>query len=255
MGIGSPRLLGQLVRRTALLALVSLVFAPSAFADDGLAIDVPAAPELPDASAVTQTAPAAPVVTPLSSVASAARASVDVPVGKPPARIAITPAAPTPSTPSINGVRLPATAQLGGSQSDPPAAGVAGREARRHAARPKDTTGLSSPRRPVASRTSPWLATGLPQRGASVRGFVAQASTARSHGPEPRLPQSPPPAPFGSELGSLAGTPGSTGLGLLLLVLAAELAVLSAPGLGRRLKLLLAAPRPYPYLLELERPD
>jgi hypothetical protein len=42
---------------------------------------------------------------------------------------------------------------------------------------------------------------------------------------------------------------------LLLLALAAALAIFRAPPLGRRASLLLAAPRPHAYLLQLERPD
>jgi hypothetical protein len=44
-------------------------------------------------------------------------------------------------------------------------------------------------------------------------------------------------------------------VGLLLLALAAAVALGGLPKLGRRVSLLLAAPRSYLYLLPLERPD
>jgi hypothetical protein len=53
-----------------------------------------------------------------------------------------------------------------------------------------------------------------------------------------------------------AGTGGTAiGFALLLFALAAELAVLGLPRLGRRVLPLFPAARPYPYLLQLERPD
>ncbi len=69
----------------------------------------------------------------------------------------------------------------------------------------------------------------------------------------PRLPQLPPPRHNGIPAG---GGPTTSGVVLLLLfALAAELALLAAPRLGRRLSLHVLPPRPFAYLLELERPD
>jgi hypothetical protein len=56
-------------------------------------------------------------------------------------------------------------------------------------------------------------------------------------------------------MGGAGGATSSAGIALLLFALAAEAAALAAPGLGRRIGAVLAAPRPYPYLLRLERPD
>jgi hypothetical protein len=52
---------------------------------------------------------------------------------------------------------------------------------------------------------------------------------------------------------SSGGSPSA--LPFVLFVLAAALAAIAVPGLGRRLQLFIRAPRPYRCLLELERPD
>ena len=59
-------------------------------------------------------------------------------------------------------------------------------------------------------------------------------------------------------LPGIAGTRSSvspSAIGLVVFVLAAVFAAVTAPGLGRRLQLYVRAPRPYRCLLALERPD
>jgi hypothetical protein len=84
---------------------------------------------------------------------------------------------------------------------------------------------------------------------------MAVGAISRVPGPAPRLPDLPAPAPSGFGLANSGAAGAAAGLALLLFGLAARFALLRPPPLGRRISLLLAAPRPYTYLLQLERPD
>jgi hypothetical protein len=246
MGIGSPRLLGQFVRRTALAALVSFACAPSALADDGgivavsgqvgpvaAATTVPAAspPAGTEAAPGSPSTPATPVATPLSSTASPVQATVDTSGSQPRVRVRTIVAPPS----SIH------------------VATAAGND--RQAVRRGLSKDLSSSQEPATRLSFPLGVAGSSRIGAPVRGLLPPASRADSPvpGPAPRVPEIPSPAPSG--LGFAGPSSAGAGIALLLLALAAWLALLRAPGLGRRVSLLLAAPRPYPYLLQLERPD
>ena len=63
----------------------------------------------------------------------------------------------------------------------------------------------------------------------------------------------PLPTPWGIAGASSGVSPSA--IAFVLLVLAAALAALAAPGLGRRVNLFVRAPRPYRCLLAIERPD
>jgi hypothetical protein len=116
--------------------------------------------------------------------------------------------------------------------------------------------GFSPNRKPASRGSSPPRLADSSRIGAPVRGPSRMAARAVSpvQGPAPRVPDLPVPAPFGFGLMSSGATGAATGFALLL-ALAAGFALLRAPPLGRRVSLLLAAPRPYVYLLQLERPD
>jgi hypothetical protein len=234
MGNGSPRLLRQFVQRTALVALASLGFAPSAFADDGIvAVSVAAEPvaasvtvappslAAPATGSSTAASPTVtPLATPLSSVHPAVQATVDA----------------SGAEPRVHDATAPSPAARGA--------------VTRHAT-PKD---LSPSPKPASRHSFLLRGAGSSRIGAQVRGPFPEASRADSPvpGSAPRVPQTPPPAPFG-----LAGSSGAVaaGLGLLLFALAAGFALLRAPPLGRMVSLLLAAPHSYAFLLQLERPD
>jgi hypothetical protein len=239
MGNGSPRLLRQFIKRTALVALASLGLAPSAFADDGIvavsvatepvAASVTVAPPSLAAPTAAPSTPASttvtPVATPLSSAHPAVQATVDAGGAEPRVHVASALSAPA----------------------------AHGAVTTRHAS-PKDL----SPSQKPASRHSFLLRGADSSRiGAPVRGPFPEASRADSPapGPAPRIPQTPAPAPFGFGLAGSSGAALAAGLGLLLFALAAGFALPRAPPLGRRVSLLLAAPRPYAFLLQLERPD
>jgi hypothetical protein len=247
MGIGSPRLLGQFVLRTALAALVSFACAPSALADDGgivadsgqvgpvaAAMTVPAAsPAGTEAAQGSPSTPATPVATPLSSTASPVQATVDTSGSQPRVRVRTIVAPPS----SIH------------------VATAAGND--RQAVRRGLSKDLSSSQEPATRLSFPLGVAGSSRIGAPVRGLLPPASRADSPvpGPAPRVPEIPSPAPSGLGFAGPSSAAAGAGIALLLLALAAWLALLRAPGLGRRVSLLLAAPRPYPYLLQLERPD
>lgn len=217
MGNGSPQLRSQLALRTAVLALASLVFAPPAFAEGG-AIGVPS----PDVGAVI-------------------------------ANVAIPPAPATPvATP-------PGTPLL---QPQATTAATTTRVARRMLVRPQA---------PRLLHRAPTARTKFPQRLSSAPSLprvISSPREASSHGsaepmvppgsnptPAPPAPRLPLPLPFAIGLGGMSWASAAHGSGLLLLALAAALALGGLPRLGRRVSLLIAAPRPYPYLLPLERPD
>jgi len=219
------------VRRAAVTFIVALGFAPSAFADN------PIASLSADAGSPSATV----------SVAVAPTPSVDV-------KAAVT--APSPSQPPALAPAAPAVqAALGTTRTTigvtaPTSASITrGRQsALAHAASARESqTNLlsSSPRR--GAYTSRTAAATLFRQLTTVR-------TSPTAGPAPRAPRLPQlPAPVGFT--AAGSTASSAGFALLLLALAMELAVLAMPRLGRRLALLASAPRPYAYLLELERPD
>jgi hypothetical protein len=228
MGNGSPRLLTKLLRRTGLLLLGSLAFAANAFADDGglgvpvnaapvpVPVSVPALPTAPAAAPTAPSVPVTPVATPLASTVHPVQVTADA---SPP----VTQVAPLPTT-----RRAPSHAQKSFSPTKKPT-----------------VRGTASPRRAGSSRI-----------GVSVRGAfpMAAAAVSPTHGPAPRLPAPPVPSPFGfgaSSSGDSAPAPSP----LLLVAIALALALLRAAPLGRAVPLILAAPRPHPYLLRLERPD
>jgi hypothetical protein len=237
VGNGSPRLLRQLVRRTALVALASLGFAPAAFADDGIVtVSVSAGPISASVSVAEPAGPApapappvntpvTPVATPLPSVPQTVQATADARAAEPRIQVTITRpthaiAAPTATT--------------------------------RHLS----AKGFSPSQKPASRSTASLRRADSSRIGAPVRGPSRMAAQAVSPvlGSAPRIPDLPAPAPFGFGLMSSGATAVVTSLALLL-ALAAGFALLRAPPLGRRVSLLLAAPRPYVYLLQLERPD
>jgi hypothetical protein len=235
VGNGSPRLLRQLVRCTAFLALASLGFAPAAFADDGIVtVSVSAGPISASASvaepAVPAPAPAAntpvtPVATPLPSVPQTVQATADAAAAE--THVQVTISRPMHAIPAPTATTRHLSAK-----------------------------GFSPNQKPASRSTASLRRVDSSRIGAPVRGPSRMAAQAVSPvlGSVPRIPDLPVPAPFGFGLMSSGVTAAATGLALLL-ALAAGFALLRAPLLGRRFSLLLAAPRPYVYLLRLERPD
>ena len=262
MGNGSPRLLRQLVRRTAVGVMTALAFAPSAFADNGvLSPSTTVGP-------VTVSAPVGGAPEPAAVNAAAKPASpspaVATPVAKPHAQraravsaggAAVTlSSAGTPSIQAAVGTVLAPKPQHASSPSISPQSRMPRRQATDVA---KRSDGRRNPSR-VASSSERGRASALP-RSAWLQtlgpgSLSAQtASTPASSGFEPpRFPAPKSPTPgFG-----VAGAGGSgIGTALLFFALAAALSALGIPGFGRRILPLLAAPRPHPYLLQLERPD
>jgi hypothetical protein len=234
MGNGSPRLLEQLVRRTAVVALASLVFAPNAFADDAVvtvtadvgAVQAGVTVAAPD----TQSAPATPAA-PAPAVPAA-----------PPAVEAASPLARVQAAaPDVGAATFAPTSNPVSEVS----AGMSSAASRARIAKFR--------RSQLAERVRP----SLPQRLGSIPRLPSAAASrgatraAASSPPVPRFPI-PSPSTFGFD-GTSAAAP--VGVGLLLLLLAAELAVLGTPGLGRRLGLGALSPRSHPHLFRLERPD
>ena len=235
MGNGSPRLLSRFVRRTVLAALAALYFTPSAFADDAVvavsvnagpiaasvAIEVPTAPVPADVPA----APVTPVASPLPSPNPPVQATLDAKTST--ASVAVATTRPVPASAATT---------------------------------PADRTPrklLSPNKRPAHRRAAALGAADSSRIGASVRGPFPKAARAGSPVREPahRVPQAPAPAPSGLGLAGSNGTGSAAAVGFLLLALAAAFAVARAPTLGRRVSLLLTAPRPHAHLLQLERPD
>jgi hypothetical protein len=230
MGNGSPRLLTQLLRRTGLLLLGSLAFAPNAFADDGLlstAVDavpvpisvsdtVPAAPAAPAAPS----APATPVATPVPATVHAVQATVDTRPAAAPIAASLPVQRPAPSR--------RATARKSFYPAQKPTA-----------------RGAASPSPAGSSRT------GVPVRGTFP---MAAHAVSPARGPVPRPSAPPVPLPFSFDH-TTSNDPAPVPPLLLLVALAAAFALLRVASLGRAVPLLLAAPRPHPYLLRLERPD
>jgi hypothetical protein len=222
MGIGSPRLLGQFVRRTAAVALVALALAPSAFADDGSGVGI-AAIAGPVAAVVAVDAAPAPTVQVTASVTAPAPVSAaSVPVA---VRVSAEGASPSVrvSTPFVDAPRAP------------------------------QRSTVATPRRPLTVHAPAKTATAPADRRSTRVASLGNGRLPGVSAPEVQLPPLPLPAPSGFAAAA-AGAPTGGTLTLLLLVLAAAL-VLAVPRLARKVSLRLAAPRPFPYLLRLERPD
>jgi hypothetical protein len=235
MGNGSPRLRSRFVRRTVLVGLAALYFAPSAFADGAIvaasvnggpvaasvAVGVPTAP----VAAEPPAAPVTPVASPLPATNPPVQATVDTRKVLGPIAVATTRALPVVADPA------PAQPQ-----------------------RPRPRKLLPN-KQPTSQRAAALSSVDSSRIGASARGpfpEVRAGSPVREQAP--RLPQIPVPGPSGLGLGGSDGTV-APGFGFVLLALAAALAIFRAPPLGRRVSLLLAAPRPHAHLLQLERPD
>jgi hypothetical protein len=233
MGIGSPRLL----RQTGVIVLAALAFAPAAFADD---ISVPVSADVGAVSAtITAAVPAVAVP------AADAPALPATPVAK--ARVKPHPQVQVTADTSP---RARLTTRIGA--VDRPVADRTGTRTASQAPQARripPRTDSKLVRRPSSHLLAP--TTSFSPREAPAIAAAAQSAPDAASASAPPAPQLPLPLTFG--LGGSSGTV-ALALGLLLLALAAELLLLGAPGLGRRLALLVAAPRPYPYLLRLERP-
>jgi hypothetical protein len=266
MGNGSPRLLGKVVSRTAAVALASLALAPSAFAGNGaLGVTAPVVPATVPVSTPAVPAPAAPVVDAVATAVSTSHSSTGSrPVATgvaSPSQILKTAASSPSLLPKVVAAATPSTGPSAGAGSSasagrsalrrPSAAHPAG-TANRRALHVSSPSILASP--PKRGSSSPLPSFSRP--GASDRDRNAAMTSGRepaTPGPAPELPQIPSPLPAAFSGGAAGGA--TAGLMVLLLALAAELAILATPGIGRKVSLLLAAPRPHPYLLRLERPD
>jgi hypothetical protein len=234
MGNGSPRLLSRFVRRTVLVGLAALYFAPSAFADDAIVavsvyagpVDVSVSVEAPSAPAPTE-APVAPVTAVASSLPAtdaAVQATVDARSPVIPVAVATAPARAVSAAPAQT---------------------------------PPSRKRLLSNKKPAGQRAAALGPAGSSRIGASVRGPFPKVPRASSlvREPAPRAPQPQIPAPSGVGLEDSNGAGTPPGAGLLLFALAAGLALLRAPRLGPRISLQLSTPRPHAHLLQLERPD
>jgi hypothetical protein len=262
MGIGSPRLLTRLVLRSAVVCAAAFGFAPSAYAALGVGVPVPAGGNSVSASVSTSdsTVPAAtasvdvaPAAAPKTTVAAQVRpdaqpvqATVEgATVGQ--ATVGQT----TVHAPNLQAPRVAAAPAERPAATDPVRFRSQARGAVHHSA---VSTHVAAPTRtaftlsPTRGAPSPRTADTTPFRR------LTTARTSLSAGPAPRKETWLPPLPASLFAGALGGG-ASGGVALLLFALATVLAVTGVPGMCRRLALPLCAPRPYPYLLVLERPD
>jgi hypothetical protein len=262
VGNGSPRLLSQLVHRTVVAVLVALAFAPTALAEDStlgvsatggsVPVTVTASVDTagpPSVQASVSTAqPSAPLATPVAKphTRAAARApqnsaavTIDsdaAPVIEAPVRLDVATALQRPNSRVLS----PKSRTPSRDATDVAKRSGFGRSSRNASRTTSSTEGGSAialpPSPPVQTFLQDALRTQTTSSGLKAPGF---------------------PAPSTPTTGFGAAGPGGSGfgVGLLLFALAAELAVFGLPYLGRRVLPLLAAPRPHPYLLQLERPD
>src|SRR6266511_1337108 len=258
VGIGSPWLLRQLVRRTAVGVLVALVFAPSAFADDGvLGSSTTVGP-------VTVSTSVGGASEPAVQAAASPSPALATPVAKPPAQpdravsaggaTVTVGSAGTPSIQAAVGTGAAPQPQRSRSPLTSPQSRMPRREATDVAKRFDGRRNLSR----VASSNERGRAPALPRSPWTQTPGTASLSAQRASTPAPlRLGTPQFPAPKSPTPGFGVSGAGASGIGatLLRVALAAGLAALGIPGLGRRISPLLAAPRPHPYLLQLERPD
>jgi len=242
MGTGSPRLLKRLVLRTAAATFIGLVFAPSALADD-----IGIGSTLATVGGTVQETSALPrAATQSPATALPAVPSVATPVAE---RMA-TPVAQPQATAETTGVATTSAAAPSARTQSRPSPSVRRPARPHHRGEASQQLGGASP----SPRTSLSPGEALVARTADFPSRPRSSSAPAP--PRPQAPSPPPwPSPFSLGLSGSDSGPAGVGLGLLLLVLATELGVLGAPGLGRRVSLLLATPRSYPFLLRLERPD
>jgi hypothetical protein len=254
MGIGSPRPLTRLIARAAAAAAVALFFAPAAFADGlvpgGLVGGTPAA-------SVPVPVPSTPAALPVAAVNMVAP-----PTPQPaPTHVASVAATPVASVSNIvESATVPRLATHVATLTKHPQA-TASSSQRAAAPTPAAHSRTTTPNRPANERlfahslaSSP-ATTALPalQARSSHVGPQQNAGSPTAGIRRPQLPQPPAPLPAGAG-GAVGGSAGATGF-LLLFGLALAAAALAPPGLSRRFRALLAALRPHPFLLRLERPD
>jgi hypothetical protein len=253
MGNGSPRLLRHLLVRTSACVLAMLVFAPPASADAGLVSVATPEPAIQSVGVQLQSAvpAAAAIPTPVSTIGRAA-----TPASTP--RIPMESAAPRALATSV--ARTSSVDRQPSSVDRQP---VSGRSTPQQ--RPgRDAAAVSADSPSRHRTTTPQSAAGgiaATARVATVPTPDARAIHLTRHvqpgdGPERagRAPLPQPPAPLPSMDGA-AGGASSAAIALLLFALAAEAAAFVPPGVRRRIASAVGAPRPYPYLLRLERPD
>jgi hypothetical protein len=269
MGKGSPRLLRQLVWRTAVGALAALALTPSAFADGSIigvsatvgpaTVTASVAPASVEVSTSVAT-PALPLVTPVATppvktasaapnraaaitVSSDGGAALQATVSASAASIA-----PTPNTSQTHSASRQATTVAKRAEPARPVSRPhVSPERGRPAVRPQAAV-------PPRSLPSSALHARTPEIGepAARIGKLAPRTSARGL----EMPQLPvPELPLAPGSATLGGVGSGIGIALLLFVLAAELALTGLPRLGRRVVPLFPAARPHPYVLQLERPD
>jgi hypothetical protein len=263
MGNGSPRLLRHLLVRASACVAAMFWFAPPASADAGLVTAAGAAVPDPGIQSVGGVSPqsavqaAAAIPTPATTAASAP-VNAD---GRPATPLA-TPVA-TPQIPVEKAIpAVLATTVANASSVDRPAPTGHPTPQQRRSARAADARSAAlSSRHPTTTPQSAAggiaaaarVATVLEPNVRSIRLTHPAQPGARPAGTgRAPLPQPPAPLPLTSGAGGGA-SPG--GIALLLFALAAEGLILAVPGFLRRIAGVLGAPRPFPYLLRLERPD
>ena len=253
MGNGSPRLL-TILRCSCVLALAALWYTPSAFAEDGALLSasvsagpVQAAVAVPDPPAAAVQAPPAPATPATSTVPDAVVAAS--------AAVVATVAPHEPQAPKTP-VHVAPTAP-----ASPSVVARTSRSLLEASAPARHSVHRGEPQSPRSRGHKP-----LPQGAGRTVGADAFPSAARRSAPRPALastrdaspmprpePEQPLPRPFG--LGGATSSTAGTAIGMLLFALAGALGFLKVPQLGRVLTPRVASPRPYHYLLRLERPD
>lgn len=267
----SSRLCRTLVCWTSALALVGLVAAPSALADDGLTGAVgqatsAVADPTPVTSAVAPVTAAAaqPVAAATAAASTATATATNAPETGPVAGAAATatqaatraasPVSEVRSTPQAVERSVRATphngANVGPRQSAPKSTRSTGKAR-------SATPGSRSPAAFEMGTQTFVLPTGAADASglnlANDASATAEATSASAgHRPAPRR-QFPWPTPLGSKSTVAAGA--ATALLLLLLFLFAEGLASAPPSFPRMLSLRRLLPTSYPFLLELERPD
>ena len=260
MGIGSPRLLTRFVLRSAVVCAAAFGFSPSAYAALGVGAPVPAGGNSASVSvstsdstvpAVTASVDVAPATAPKTAVSTQVRPDAR-PVQATQATVGQATVGQATVRPSH--LEVPRVAGTPADRAASPDPGRIRSQARGAAHRGAVSTHVAAPTR-TAFTLSPTR--GAPSsRTADTTPFrrLTTVQTSPSAGPAPRNDPSFPRLPA-SLFTSAPGAGGSVAPVLLLFALATVLAGIRAPGLRRRLALALRAPRPYPYLLVLERPD
>jgi hypothetical protein len=253
MGIGSPRLLRKHIAGATLAVTATLTFAPQALADDAVGTSITVGPvtvsatvPVPEPVPAVPTPPAvsAPAVDDAVTSATAVVGTVRTPKSAP---ATITAAATTTTT------RAMATGNGTGSQP-PPAddASPSGRPVVAHRnARQKALEQARPSIHPRGNTTTQHLAKD-PVRRASFPPLPAPRNDAPASTPDRRPAPQAPERPIGFAGGGAAGEAPPV---LLLLAVLTGLALLAAPRLGGVVRAVPRVPKPYAYLLALERPD